>query len=439
MKKLLLLILVSLSILSNAQVHIDLDSGSTICSQWKLNPANSTDEKIYLILPAIGGYQLGFGHTGFTFNDVINDNQVTIGNTIDRLDKENHFLFNGSVDLFGLGFNIKNTQLRLGLVQQLDSRITYSRDFLELLWLGNGHPDLIGNRISLDHTGLNALALVKAYAGASVEVIPEKLKIGANLNFYTGLGTVQTFKSQFGLTTSDSDYTLTVDGDLDIAVAGVLDIDELESNSQRQDLSFKNTGIGADLGLVFNPSPMYEVKASILNLGKINWSTNVSNYRIDNSEITFTGFDFQDIIGINDSSEVIQQFVDSIANVFTPEQFGDSFTSNVNPEIAINLSYIPSDNNKFSVLYRSKNSFGIKVNHVGVTYARRFVKVLELSSGLVLFNTKDIVVPFNLALNAGSVQLGLQTTNVLAPFFPKRTKYVSGAISLAFVFGKKEE
>jgi hypothetical protein len=91
------------------------------------------------------------------------------------------------------------------------------------------------------------------------------------------------------------------------------------------------------------------------------------------------------------------------------------------------------------VLYRSKNSFGIKVNHVGVTYARRFVKVLELSSGLVLFNTKDIVVPFNLALNAGSVQLGLQTTNVLAPFFPKRTKYVSGAISLAFVFGKKEE
>lgn len=439
MKHLILILALGSSLLIRAQVHIDLDSDRTPHSQWLVNPANSSNEKVYLFLPALGGYNLGLGHTGFSLDQVTDGNQLQVGNLINELDKENHFLASSTVNLFGLGFKIRELQLRAGVTQTFSSRMTYTRDFLEMIWLGNGHPDVIGKRVSLDQTGVNALGYFKVYAGGSLELIQEKLTFGANLNYYKGAATVQTLESQFGLTTTSTDYTITADGNLDIAIAGIADLDSLDNVDLFNDLVFNNSGFGADLGLIFKPSPRHEVKASVMNLGKIDWQNNVSNYRIKDSEISFSGFDLNDIIGSNDSSEVIQQFVDSLTEVFTPDEFQEGFKTNLNPEMAFSLSYMPSDKNKFTVLVRSQNNFGTRINHSGIIYARRLGKILELSGGAMLFNNKDLIVPFSLVLDAGPVQLGLQTSNVAAAFSLDKTKYLSASMSLGFRFGKNKE
>jgi len=439
MRNLIIVFILLVPFVAKSQVIIDVDSDRTPHSQWEVNPANSTQEKVFVLLPVLGGYQFGLGHTGFAFSDAINNNQVSFGTTVDALDKENHLLIDGSINLFSLGFHVKNTQFRLGAIQQFESRSTYTRDFLEMLWLGNGHPDVIGNRVSLDNTGINALAITKVFVGTSLELLPEKLTLGANLNFYSGLGTIQTFESKFGLTTSDTDYALKADGELAISAAGVIDLSDFENGLNFRDISSADTGLGADLGVIFKPSPKHEVKASVLNLGQINWTNNMIGYELSDSEIEFSGFDLQSFTDSNDTLDVVQHFIDSITNVFTPEEVEASFNTKLNPEVTFSFSFIPSDKNKYTFLYRSKDSFGITLNHAGILYSRSFGKILEISGGAVLFNRKDLIVPFSLVLDAGPVQLGLQTTNVLVPFRAKKTKFASVSVSLALVLGEKEK
>jgi len=409
-------------------------------SQWRYNPGIQSSEKFYMYLPVIGGFHNQIGYTGFAYNDVIQDNQLNVSNLINGLDPKNHLMYSINSELFGIGIKSGKIQIRAGLKQNFESRLTYSNDMLELFWKGNGHPDVIGERMSMDGTGINAMAYLSYFVGGSAEILPNKLTVGANLNLYKGAGTIYTEKSVFGLTTDENDYSITADGEFNLQSSGrSLFTDELDVNRFLPFSVSGNRGFGFDIGLQFKPSQKIEVEASVLNLGTIKWSEDLLGYSLSKTEITYSGFDLVQLIDSNDSTDVFTEFGDSLTDSFIPSEENSTFTTSTNSEIYLLGKYLLSKKDHISLMFHNKESFGENFQSLAGIYSREFGTSLKISGGVHLFQIEDVLIPVGMVFNAGPFQLGVHTENLLAVFQPLDSKYVSASFSLGFRIGKESE
>lgn len=442
MRKLISLLAIVVSVSAMAQVNTYYLSDWNAQGQWNYNPAVQSKEKVFLYLPGLAGFQTSFGHTGFSYSDGIVDKQVDFGGLIDGLDDQNHLLNEFNIPAFALGLKFGNVQLRVGATSHLENRFTYTRDFLELAWKGNGHPDLIGQRLSLDGTAINSFAYANYFLGGSVSLMDNKLNLGTNLNFYNGVAAAYTENTAFGLRTNADDYTITIDGSFDYRTSGAdsLEFDELEA---RQFLPLSvdgNQGFGLDVGLTYKPIEKLTLEASATDIGTITWVQKTKNYQLSNQEISYAGFELDEFLNGSDStSSTIQQFTDSITDLFTPEENSDEFTTTMNRNIFLAGRYELKAGMSVTGFFNNRNSFGTSFNSVGGMFHKEFGRALQLRAGLQLFNMKDALVPVGFIVNGGPVQFSLHTDNILAVIQPKKAKYLTGVFSLSFRFRKERE
>ncbi|MFK7757741.1 MAG: DUF5723 family protein [Flavobacteriales bacterium] len=411
----------------------------TSTSQWNYNPALQSKAKVFLYIPVLSGTNVHAGHTGFSFDDAVQNNQLNITGLINGLEDENHLLTQTRTDLFGFGLKFGNVQVRAGVQNVGDLRFAYSKDFLELIWKGNGHPDVIGRRMNMDGTSANGISYMSYFLGGSASLLDNKLNIGLNANIYNGIGTVFTESSSFGLTTNATDYAVTVDGGYDVRTAGT----DLDSSETKDFLPFSNNGnngFGVDLGITYAVTEKLTIEASALDLGQIKWTQNVENYQLANTEISYSGFELNEFINSADSAQsVIEQFSDSISDAFVPTENSDSFTTSMNHQIFIRGVYDLNDNNEISAFVSQQKSYGTNFVNFGALYAHNFGRVLKLRTGFQMFRSKDLIIPVGLVLHAGPVELGLHTDNILSVIQPNNTKHLSGMFSIGFLFGKEKD
>ena len=117
---------------------------------------------------------------------------------------------------------MEKVQLRTGVSTHLESRFSYTKDLLELAWKGNGHPDVIGRRLSMDGTGFSSMLYSTFFLGGFCESIRRPAESGNKWEIPSmGLAAVYTENSTFGLRTSADDYTVTVDGSFDLRTSGL--------------------------------------------------------------------------------------------------------------------------------------------------------------------------------------------------------------------------
>ncbi len=442
MKRLILLFVILISLEGMSQVNTYYFSDWSAESQWNYNPALQSKEKFFLYIPVLGGINASAGHTGFSYNDGIQDKTLSFSSLIDGLDDKNHLISNVNSTFFAAGVKFGNIQLRTGVTGNFQSRFTYTKDLFELAWKGNGHEDVIGRRLSMDGTGFNTASYLSYFLGGSVSLLDNKLNLGVNGKFYNGISTAYTESSTFGLLTSADDYTITVDGSFDVRTSGLNDLANADSLEIRRLMPLSvdgNKGFGVDLGLTYSPVEKFTLEASATNLGSITWKQDTESYKLNDQELAYSGFELNEFISGADSTESsIEQFTDSITDLFTPEESNGSFKTTMNHNIFLAGTINFSKKANARVYFNSKNSFGEKFNSVGGMYSRKFGKTLQLRGGLQLFNMKDVIVPIGFILNAGPVQLGLHTENILSVVQRQKTKYLSGVYSISFRFGKEK-
>ncbi len=407
-------------------------------SQWNYNPALQSKAKIFLYAPVLSGTNIHAGHTGFSFDDAVQDNQINITSLIDGLEDENHLVAHTRTDIFSLGLKFGNVQFRAGAQSINDLRFTYSKDFLELIWKGNGHPDVIGRRMNMDGTSGNGISYLSYFLGGSASLFDNKLNLGLNAKLYNGVGTVFTETSTFGLTTNANDYSISADGSYDVRTSGT-DLDSLDIASDL--FSFDgNSGFGVDLGITYAPTEKIRIEASVMDLGQIKWTEEVESYQLAETEISYSGFELNQFISSPDSAEsVIEQFADSISDTFIPLENTDEFSTSMNHRIFVRGVYSFNDNNEVSAFLSQQKSFKTTFTNFGALYAHNFGQVLKLRTGFQMFRSKDLLIPMGLILHAGPVELGLHTDNILAVIQPTKTKYLSGMFSIGFLFGKEKK
>lgn len=441
MKKYILLSLSTLiTVLSFGQVNTYYLDEWPASSQWNYNPALQSKEKIFVYIPALSGFHLRAGHTGFTYNDAVTDNTIEFSNLISVLEDENHLLGGFNSDLFAVGMKFGNVQVRAGVTANLENRFTYTKDLMELSWLGNGHEDVIGRRLSMDGVGFNTMAYMSYFLGGSVSLLDNSLNVGLNAKLYNGIGTVYTEKSAFGFYTNEDNYNLTLDGSFDVNTSGEeLTVDDAEIDSFNPLSGEGNSGMGLDFGVTFKPIESFTLEASAMNIGSIDWTEDPKNYQLTDQEITYSGFELDEFINEPDSAySTIEQFVDSISDLFIPDEGTNDFNTSMNSEFFVRGVYEFSSRLKASAYYSSKKSFGTNFSTAGATVSKDLGNTVRLRGGVQLFRMKDVLIPLGVIINAGPVQLGLHTDNLLS-IIPHDTKHVSGMFSVGFRFGKEND
>ncbi|NND77882.1 MAG: hypothetical protein HKN39_06835 [Flavobacteriales bacterium] len=433
-----LFLMMTLSV--SAQINTFHFNENVGASQWHYNPALQSKEKLYVSIPVLSGFHFQVGHTGFSYKDAIKDDQVNFTNIIHSLDEDNHLLQSNRFNIFGIGLKQGAMQFRLGMSGHLDTRISYTKDLIELLWKGNGHPDLIGRRLSMDDNAASSAAWLSYFVGGSRQFLDGKLHIGMNLKLYQGIATSYTKQSSFGIRTDHDTYAITADGSFNQQISGINILTEDADPDIFIPFSAKgNYGFGTDLGLSYSPKEMFTIEASIIDLGKIRWKKDIENYTLSEEEVTYSGIELNEFFTSSDSiTSTLEQFADSISELFEPEENFSNFSTPTNSSYFLRGVYHLTAKQDLSAFVGDQNIFGKHFTSAGAMYTRKMGKWLTLSGGLQFYRMKDPMIPLGFLAQWGPVQMGIHTDNVLTMIMPLRSKYASGTFFLGLRFKREK-
>lgn len=382
--------------------------------------------KIYLSLP-LGMMTVGVSNSGFSFNDLFtkrSDDSLVINTqeVIDGLDDLNYFNVENSIEFLGLGIKVRDMYLNFNVSSKVQANFIYPKELLQFALEGNG-KNFIGERASLDGIGINLNAYTEFGLGISKE-IDDKLTIGGRLKFLSGIANITTRETRLGIYTDPETYALTIDGFADISSSNisqfyedtVLSMSAKMKNLQSSVLNFANKGIGVDLGASYKISDKISVNASLVDLGTIRWSNNVTSYKTDEFEYTFEGVDLNEYFEENgdSSNRVLDNLKDTIPKIFNYEENNEAYSTSLYTKFYIGGNY--QINTAFNVggIILSEFVRGKYRPSISVSGNVALKSWLAATVNYSIYNKTFSNIGVGLSLRGGPIQFYIMTDNVLA-------------------------
>ena len=401
------------------------------------NVSSLPNDRFYLGFPLVSSSSANVFNSGFKYKDLISQTSdgayYDLNNVLNKLSKENFFATDLSVDLLSFGLRTKKNYFMINVTEKVDYRFGYSKQFLDLLWNGNG-PTLGEKQefnFALD------LSHYREYGLYYARQINSKLQAGIRLKYLYGMENISSNSNTITMLTDPSTYDVTATSDLNINSAGFSKVDL--KNLSNYVFKKNNKGWGLDLGADYRINDKIGVAASVTNIGFIKWNTDVKNFKSKNSEssYTFRGFEMNQVI--NDSvtsTQVFNSVLDSLQKNFSLAETKDSYRINFAPTVFLSGKYyfdefiyagLTLQSRKFDSKYRTtaSASFNFRLKEffdLGIAY----------SIGRKSFGNLGVGICYTL----GNANLYLLTDNILGAINYKNTKFLSGRVGVNFGFGK---
>lgn len=433
-----------LSVLGNSvlgQEDFLLYSFDNLPQAHYVNPAFRPSSKGYLTMPVTNTY-LGITHTGFRFNQLAQirpDDSLELRPdiAIANMNDLNYFKTMMSSEFFGFGFKIKESFFSFSLSAKNSMRFMYPKDLFKLAFEGNGST-LLGERANMDGFGVDLLSYLEFAVGFNRK-FSDKLTVGGRLKYLQGLGTVYTVKSQLGLTTDETTFDLTLDGQLALNTANTgINLDTNFNGYNTSDFtSFPNHGIGVDLGAVYEISDKLSVNASLLDLGVIKWNMNVRNFASDSVSFTFKGVDINEFL--SDSSDVLGTIQDSLSGIFGYSSNSDAFTTPLFTRFYIGGNYKLTE--KISVGANIYNEFVHSRYRGALTLngSAQLTDWFRVSMNYTYYSRDFKNIGLGFAINGGPFQFYAISDNVIGFFVPQASKNWHARFGINFLLGWREK
>lgn len=389
-----------------------------------LNPAIKPATLFYIGLPAVSGAYAGFGNNFIALDDFIipglksdqiftfQDPDFDLGSIAQNLKKSNTITSEGSLQLLGLGIPVgKNYSIFLDINDRIAAKTVFPINLMDLYI--SGPAGFLNKAIDVSDIKITAQYFREYGLGFSGNVI-KNLRIGAKFKLLSGMASLSFDSPQFSLSVNnDSSQTVTVDASLDISGQQTMNrIFEGSGNfggfiSEYLLNPIINKGIAFDFGAVYNLGKMVTLSASVIDLGFINWTSELKSY---SSKGTFKlpGITLEDVVNQNFSiDEMIGELRDTLKNIFPAEDAPEAFRTNLPVTIlaggSINLvKFFSLGILSESRIYAGnlKQSFIFSGNfYVG--------KVVSASLSYTLANSSYNNLGLGLAVKAGPVQIYL--------------------------------
>lgn len=405
------------------------------------NPARVSNESVHIMLPGLSGLNVAAGHTAFALDDAIEGSTLKVNEMLGLLEDENSLWTDTRIPVFQVGVRTGRVFWRTGMATRVQSRLAYPGELLELAWKGNGHPDLIGRRLDFDGFELHASSLADYYLGAALAIPALEMTVGANVHYLAGFANVHTEHSSFGLSTDASDYTLTADGAFDIRTAGIGDLDSSMSQLDVAQLfpGSSNSGFSFDAGATAVLGE-YFVEASASNIGWMNWRDQTQRYTLDESTISFSGFDLAELEGSQDSIEqILTQFTDSLTNTFDVRESNGDYRVATNGAFQLTGSREFWQGGRVYLGLSHTRRFGIGMGGVHTGVVQQVKSILRVQAGMQLFNRNQFLVSGGMSVRLGPCFIFAQVENVPGLISPLKHRTWQGSAGIALRFGKPDK
>lgn len=258
------------------------------------NPGAETTFDMHVGLPLLSQLHFSAGSSGVSFYDIfkegttVNDN---IRTAIRKMSRNDFFTVNQQMEILYLGWRDKKRRYySAGIYQELDAFLYFPKDPALLAYEGN--RDYIGKSFDFNDAAFTADVLNVFHLGFT-NYYSEDLNYGFRAKLYSSVFNANsirnrgTFETRLSLEGPNM-YRHYMNGlDILINTAGWADLSDSEdvtSLSTMTEVGKRaflggNLGLGFDAGFTWYLSDQYRFTGSILDVGFINQTRNVENYR----------------------------------------------------------------------------------------------------------------------------------------------------------------
>ncbi|MBK3517797.1 DUF5723 family protein [Carboxylicivirga marina] len=415
-----------------------------------MNPALKPTSGWYIAFPALGGVQINGSNSGFSWNDIIRPSgkgdslMVDLDYVSTQIQDNNFFTTEATLQLLGFGFERGRSFFSLDINHKLKARANYPKALFDLRlgnWNYNGDMPINHDLSDMYVKGIDYTEIA---LGWSYE-INEKVRIGTRIKALLGVAMVESESIDMQFITSQNSL-LSLSGNASIRTnlpmdiyydedGYVKDVDFTNEFGAEDFLATDNLGFGIDFGGSFQITDKLHVGASLIDIGSITFSTDVTEFSTTGT-YSYLGADVSDeIAGDDDDSddywdEVEEEFKDAFK---VTDSEGD-YTTNLMGSFILNADYQLKDWWSIGLLSRNYNINEFFVPEVSI--ATGFTHKKWLSSVLSYSMKKNAPanIGFGLAFNAGPFQIYGVTDNFDALFNLESAKYINGRIGVNLIF-----
>ncbi len=398
-----------------AQQELTLYFTDNVIQAAALNPSFVPNEKTVVGLPS---FVFNYGNNAFTYNDLIkkradDSTYLDIGNVIPGLGKANIIQTQQNLDLIRLYYRHNNIHFNFHISEKFSTKVAYSSALIDLLW--NGNVASINKTLEIG-PAVNIHYYREMGFGAAFPV--KNIHLGFKLKLLNGIADISTKNHLSSVYTHAQDYTIYLETDYHIRTSGVQNLlnDPLSSS-----LSFDNNGIALDLGVNYSINEKTNLSASIINLGFINWTSDIKNYK-SKGAFTYEGIELNAYFQTDTLS--VQALADSVKTIFFPIEDERSYKSNLVPRVYIGLQHELNETSGFGALLFLESVKGLQPA-AAVSYQKNWNKRLSTGISWSYKNKKLNNLGLSLSGNFGKLQYFLITDNVINLFVPADAKNIN--------------
>lgn len=474
-------ILVFCCLLSSAcysQISSSLGFFENLPQKVYANPALAPTQKINVGLPLLSGTFVEHGNNWFDPNKslTIDENGTATINTeaiLDKIDESAQVRQRQYNELFHVGVFIgekMNSYLHLRATERVNFGFAIPEDMIKLAFYGNAATEKF-DASTADFSSLNlSLIHYREYSLGFGTQINDWLRAGVTVKYLYGMEHVETEMNQLKLRTDPVTYDLSSSGSLDLRTSGIYGLLEDDAESNQENISnylfgMNNSGLGFDLGVTAQLFDNLEVQVSALDIGWINWRSDIATYSIDDASYLYSGLDLTDILfdeenfDENFESE-LDSIVDELESRFVPDRETESYSTSLNGVMRYGAAYDFEEfiNLKGSAWLSFTHGLetGFSENLLGIGYTHRVGNWLEANINLNGRNMRSFALGAGLVLKGGPVQLYLLVNNYRIGeytsitveqdansnsrfFYPSNPSSLIANFGLNFIVGEKRE
>ena len=447
-RKLVILILLStLALLGRAQSNLVFYNSNDQINSPGFNPAFLTVQKkfTFSIFP-ISGMSVGYNDQK-AVNGMLKDflsgslDTAAMKSVFNSLLKKDLFSQRFETSLFSFGYNsdIGSFSFRINEIEQI--RSSFKGEITDFM-TDPAVPTVTLNQpqiLSADMLHYREYSL-----GYARELIKNKMSVGLRAKIYFGKASLFP-EVPIEVTSEKGTYFLETNGPIktSLPVNFVLDKDSIITGATPSEnftalnylLNNKNTGLGIDLGFTYKINSKIGVSASIVDLGKINWKSNLNRLNLKGKyeilpeyiEPTKPGEDFitkSPTFSIDEGNlnQLFKSGIDSLSTYSTrlPTSFYTGLQYQINPSL------------QFGVVDRYTKSKGMNQNSFSFTANYEVNKKLTIISGYSTIGKSYFNLPLAVIYNWDGGQAFLGTDNLVSIIFPTKSDYSGIAFGTCF-------
>lgn len=447
-----------------------------------LNPGAEVNYDKHISIPLTNfHFQFGATNKDISYNSVFANTEGlndVLRNIYDQnLNKNDYFIVNQQLEFFnaGLRLNNPNHYLSFGMYEEFDGFGLYPEEVVELFYEGD---DKDGNGIPEfnETTNFNKLDVIGEFVGVFhigiSSKINDKLNLGTRLKFLSGSvnfnSTNNTGAYDLSLSNAPFDHNFS---NLDVVIntSGIIDefgndvLGGVSDNLSGLFFGHNNFGMALDVGGTYSITDEITVSASVLDLGFINYSNEITSYIFVKDFVLPDDFYFDPPEG-GELDYWKREMTDYYNVGLIPmDTLQVSYNSNRSPKINTSVKYTFYNNSKTETsAFRNvkcykclsddsvlKSEIGFhtytifRPNKIGwaITgfYSREFNKYINAKITYTYDNFSMYNIGIGLSTHYKSFNLYITADNLLNLFNVKDSNYQSFQFGMNFIFNEKNK